>query len=1163
MKILELTLTAFGPFSGQTFDLSAGNPGLHVVFGPNEAGKSSALRALHAALYGIPGQTSDAFLHPYTALRIGGRLRHSSGTEIAFVRRKGNKNTLLAPDGTRLDDRALDRFLGGETSRTFETFWGIDHARLVQGGRDILEGRGDLGESLFAAGSGISHLRKIRSTLEDEASALYVPRGHQRTVNQSVGKLRELRTALREATISADEWAHREQASRDATEAVARLSQHRQELVRERSRIDRLKRVLPMLAERKDPQERIVALKDAVLLAEDFPKQRQEAEAALRAARQNLERASKDLHEQVVLVEQLGQTPPLVAESEAINQLHVDLGTYRKALSDRPRLIGQRYEQRSLAKRLLAEWRPELEIEESAALRVFVGRRARIQKLAAERERLDERLASALRAGAKAVEHEAALKREVSQLPATRDDERLVVAINEARRGGDTEDERDKTAQMVKRLTTQRDAGLEKLGFAAATADRLAKFRVPSAAAIAQFETRDKEVRNAARATKAERQRLDKEIQRLNAMIETLHTKKAVPTDEDLSAARSRRDAAFELLRGHWEKGHDVTEKTRALLGKRKLIDLYPRVVRDADEVADRLRGEAEHVAKLAQHLENRKRLWTEVEDGETSERRQQETATAIESEWRAVWKPVLGTPPSITGAREWRTDFERLLERSEALNEARERLALLDARIEKQVQNVRAAMTALESDTRAPAGLAATLAAADKLWQRIQKENHARSEHARRMNETVQEAIDAEKAKRAAQADIDEWQRLWTEATRGLLSGDVVPPDDALAALDAIEKVRGALDTAAGYDARILGIDRDAEWFRGNVHALASRLGETVEQEEDSWVNSVHDRLALALQEEERRHQAGERQSSLQSDIARYGQTVQEAELALAMLRDEARCGPDADLAVVEQRSTELRACRKELDRVERDLVRSGDGASIVELEAEAAGVDRDTMNARAGEISALLVEMEESLTAAHEAQATTRAELSQLDGPSAASEKAEEIQATLAKLREDVVRYARLRVASTLLARRIDDYRRRNQAPLLLRAGALFREMTLRHFERLEADIDDDRPILTGVRTDGKRVPAHGMSEGTRDQLFLALRLAAVETSCATNEPLPFIVDDVLVQFDDERTAAGLRVLADVAARTQIVLFTHHRHVRASAETMNSPAEVILHEF
>lgn len=1164
MKILELKLTAFGPFSGQTLDLSAGNPGLHVVFGPNEAGKSSALRALHAALYGIPGQTSDAFLHPYDALRIGGRLRHSSGTEIAFVRRKGNKNTLLAPDETRLDDHALDRFLGGETGEKFEMFWGIDHARLVQGGRDILEGHGDLGESLFAAGSGVSHLRKMRSTLEDEASALYAPRGHQRTVNQGVGRFRELRAAQREATVSADEWARREQALRDAAEAVTRLSKQERELVRERSRIERLKRVLPMLAERKGLQERLAALADVVLLPEDFPNRRQEAETALRTARQNLERADKDLREQNELVDRLGPTPTLVAESEAVNQLHVDLGKHRKAISDRPGLIGQRGEQRSLAKRLLAEWRPELDLEESAALRVFVGRRARIQKLAAERERLDERLASAVRSGAKAAEQKEALQREDSQLPTTRDAERLVVAINEARRRGDAEDERDKDAQVLKRLTAQRDAGLEKLGLAAATADRLEELRVPSAAVIARFEARDKEVQDAARATKSERQRLDKEIRELNAKIETLHTKKTVPTDEDLAAARSRRDAAFELLREHWEKSRDVTEKARELLGKGKLIELYPRAVRDADEVADRLRGEAEYVAMLAQYLEDRKRLGTEVEDGQVSGRRLKESAAAIESEWRAVWKPVLATPPSIEDARAWRTDFERLLERSEALDEASKKLERLDTWIEKQVENMRAAMTALESDTRPLAGLAATLVAAERLRQRIEKENHARSEHARRTNENVQAAIDAEKAKRAAQAEIEEWQGKWTEATRGLLSGDAAPADDALAALDAIEKVLRALDDAAGYDARIAGIDRDAERFRGDFRALALRLGETVEQEyEDQWVDSVHNRLAVALQEEERRRQARERQAHLKGDIARDGETVQAVELTLATLRSEARCGPDTDLAVVEQRSTELRTCDKEIERVERDLVRSGDGASIAELEAEAASVDRDTMDVRVGEIRALLVEMEKSLTAAREARATAQAELGLLHGPSAASEKAEEIQATLAKLREDVVQYARLRVASTLLARRIDDYRRRNQAPLLLRAGALFREMTLQSFERLEADMDDERPILTGVRPDGKRVPAHGMSEGTRDQLFLALRLAAVEASCATSEPLPFIVDDVLVQFDDERTAAGLRVLADVAAHTQIVLFTHHRHVRASAEAMNAPTQVVVHEL
>jgi uncharacterized protein YhaN len=288
VKIVELKLAAFGPFTDQTLDLSAGSPGLHVVFGPNEAGKSSALRALHAALYGIPGQTGDAFLHPFDALRIGGRLRHSSGREISFLRRKGNKNTLLGPDETRLDDHSLDQFLGGESAEKFELFWGIDHARLVQGGRDILEGHGDLGESLFAAGSGASHLRKMRNALEDEASALFAPRGHQRAVNQGIGKIRELRAAQREATVSADEWTRREHALRNAGEAVTRLSKQEQDLVLERSRIERLKRILPMLAERKGLQERLAALTDVVILPDDFQKRRLEAETALRSAGQNL-----------------------------------------------------------------------------------------------------------------------------------------------------------------------------------------------------------------------------------------------------------------------------------------------------------------------------------------------------------------------------------------------------------------------------------------------------------------------------------------------------------------------------------------------------------------------------------------------------------------------------------------------------------------------------------------------------------------------------------------------------------------------------------------------------------------------------------------------------------------------------------------------------------
>ena len=98
MKILRLHLKAYGPFTDSKQDLSGGQHGLHVVYGLNEAGKSSSLRAIADLLYGIPGRTPDNFVHPYPKLRIGAELRHSDGSILEIVRRKANKNSLFDAD---------------------------------------------------------------------------------------------------------------------------------------------------------------------------------------------------------------------------------------------------------------------------------------------------------------------------------------------------------------------------------------------------------------------------------------------------------------------------------------------------------------------------------------------------------------------------------------------------------------------------------------------------------------------------------------------------------------------------------------------------------------------------------------------------------------------------------------------------------------------------------------------------------------------------------------------------------------------------------------------------------------------------------------------------------------------------------------------------------
>ena len=70
-------------------------------------------------------------------------------------------------------------------------------------------------------------------------------------------------------------------------------------------------------------------------------------------------------------------------------------------------------------------------------------------------------------------------------------------------------------------------------------------------------------------------------------------------------------------------------------------------------------------------------------------------------------------------------------------------------------------------------------------------------------------------------------------------------------------------------------------------------------------------------------------------------------------------------------------------------------------------------------------------------------------------------------------------------------------------------------------------------------------GLSEGTRDQLFLALRIAALELQIESKGALPFVADDLFINFDNDRSKAGLRALRDLSAKTQVLFLTHHDHL------------------
>ena len=84
--------------------------------------------------------------------------------------------------------------------------------------------------------------------------------------------------------------------------------------------------------------------------------------------------------------------------------------------------------------------------------------------------------------------------------------------------------------------------------------------------------------------------------------------------------------------------------------------------------------------------------------------------------------------------------------------------------------------------------------------------------------------------------------------------------------------------------------------------------------------------------------------------------------------------------------------------------------------------------------------------------------------------------------------------------------------------------------------------------------------MSTGIADQLYLALRVASIEDYLGRASALPFVADDLFINFDNERAGAGFKVFSDLARKTQILFFTHHEHlVEIARSTLGNSVNVV----
>jgi uncharacterized protein YhaN len=319
MRIERLDLTRYGRFSDTAIDFGArpaSGPDFHVVYGLNEAGKSTAVAAILDLLFGIEersaygaakGRASVPNWHAYNAMRIGARLE-LAGSAVEVARLKRDKASLVDKDNLAFDEARLRTELSGVDREAFRTMFSLDDESLEKGGEAILASRGDLGQLLFSASAGLAEMSGRLDGLRERAERFYKPRGKITELAEKKRALDDLKAERDRLDTLASTYAELIRRRGDAEAAHGAAAKALGERRARGDAIRRLLSALPHLAAFEEAERQAAALADLptppASAAEEIARlqaeairlttQKESADAAIKGLEEELERIGDD-----------------------------------------------------------------------------------------------------------------------------------------------------------------------------------------------------------------------------------------------------------------------------------------------------------------------------------------------------------------------------------------------------------------------------------------------------------------------------------------------------------------------------------------------------------------------------------------------------------------------------------------------------------------------------------------------------------------------------------------------------------------------------------------------------------------------------------------------------------------------------------------------------
>ena len=1064
MRLQRLDLFRYGLFTDRSFELPVRDIDFHVLFGPNEAGKSTALSAIEDLLFGVPNHSPYNFLHDYSSMRVGAVLEN--GEELLeVIRRKGSKNTLLSSDGLPFSEAGakLQSFLGGADSSFFKRMFSLDRIRLEKGGREILEAKDEIGQMLFSVGAGITGLRDRLGDFSNKADKLWAPRhGKDRKYYQAYNKLKDSEGILRQNIVTANKWQELKRTFEIAEQDYTKAKTEFEEVSAERTKLGRIRRVHHLVRRKAELDDKIAALGAVVSLPEDareildeYDQKESEASTRINTLSNLLSKANEEL-------EDLTYDEKLVFHAEDIDQLNEHRIEIRREKEDLPKrqaeLDIEKTELRALATEL--NWQ-EQEIDEIIErIPVQIKHRV-IRSLLSQRGELASDVENKTEILQEAEDKHSELQEILNSIGDVTDVSKLEAIIKTIRENSDV----TMRATIADRQITEAQGLIDRLfpslHLNVTNEKDISKMQVPLRVTVQAH--RDKVLDWERRAHETDQQLAiaRKELERIQKDFQDAEREERIVTTEEIQEARSKRDSLWGLIKQKYIENMPISEEARSY---HEVIDklemAFEPAMHTADDLADRRFDKVEAVVRLAALARNLKEQENSL--GLLSNKKEvlTEEGKELDVRWKTLWEKVPIEPLGSDVMLEWLETRDELLEEIDRRDKATKDLKIHRKEEDEAKEKLLTELSligincaTLENDT-----LAVILESADSVRRKYEQRARERDQANRGLREAGANVNRRHRELAHAKSIWSEWQKGWSTTLNELELPADLSPDAVSVQIEIIDQMREKSGKINDLRYRRIGkINRDIDEFESAVMKTVAELATDLKDiAADNAVIEMERRLREAKRIYDLRTNKKEDVEEIKNHILALEKDRQDTRDSVNYLKDMVGADTIDELRNAIKKSDTLRGLERDRVQTLQTLEQQGDGLSVAELEAECTDIDIDHIVAQEESTGTELQTLSDGLVTASETRLRAREAFEAIGGDNAAA-RAEAIrQEAFAEIQGVAESYVRVRTSAILLQWAIDRYRREKQAPLLKRACELFTKMTRGSFRDLRVDYD-----------------------------------------------------------------------------------------------------------